>query len=75
MLISINGSFEAPNGCVFELPADTVQHGLFAAFTGRNGKVCCNLDATPFKYAPPSADFKVFVDFHQYHAKRATTIQ
>jgi len=39
MLISINGSFEAHNGCVFELTADTAQHGLFAAFTGTSGKV------------------------------------
>ena len=58
MLISINGSFEAPNGCVFELAADTVQHGLLAAFAGISGKVCCNLDATPFKYAPQSADLR-----------------
>ena len=75
MLISINGSVEAPNGCVFELAVDRVQHGLFAAFTGSSGKVRCNLGVTPFKYAPPSADFKAFVDLHQNHAELATTIQ
>jgi len=63
MHVSVNGCFGAPNGLVFHLDADTVQHGLFAAFTGSSGKVQCNLGAAPFQHAPPSANFKAFVDF------------
>jgi len=73
MLISINGSFEAPTGCVFKLAAERVQHVLFAAFTGSSGKVQCNLGATPFKYAPTSADLMAFVYFHEHHAMDAFT--
>jgi hypothetical protein len=61
--VSVNGSFAAPNGLVFELVPEAVRDGLFAAITGSSGKVCCNLDEAAFKHAPPSADFTAFVHF------------
>jgi len=73
MHVSVNGCFGAPNGLVFHLDADTVQHGLFAAFTGSSGTVRCNLGATTFQHAPPSADFKAFVDFDGDMAEVAPT--
>ncbi len=39
MHVSLNGSFAAPNGVVFELAPDAVGDGLFAAFSGKTGKV------------------------------------
>ena len=46
---------------------------LFVAFTSSSGKVQCILGATLFKYAPPSANFKAFVDFYQHHDVDART--
>ena len=63
MHVSHNGSFAAPNGVVFELAADAVGDGLFAAFSGRTGKVRFNLGGVIFKYAPPSSDFVAFSKF------------
>jgi len=73
MHVSVNGCFGAPNGLVFHLDADTVQHGLYAAFTGNSGTVRCNLGAMTFQHAPPSADFKAFVDFDGDMAEVAPT--
>ena len=61
--VSVNGSFAAPNGVVFALDPDTVRDGLFAAFTGYQGKLRYNLGAAPFTHAAPSADYKGFVEF------------
>jgi hypothetical protein len=63
VLVSVNGSFAAPNGVVFELAPEAVCDGLFAAITGFSGKVRCNLGEAAFKHAPPSADFTAFVHF------------
>ena len=63
MLVSLNGSYEAPHGCIFTLAPDAVGDGLFAAFSGRRGKVRYNLGETPFKHAPPSADYVTFSAF------------
>ena len=63
MLVSVNGSFAAPNGVVFELAPDSVRDGLFAAFTGQRGRVRYNLGEVPFKYAPPSPEFVAFSEF------------
>ena len=63
VLVSVNGSFEPPNGLIFDLPPDAATDGLFAALSGQSGKVRWNLGDVPFKYAPPSEDFKGFVHF------------
>ena len=63
MLVSLNGSFDAPNGRVFDLAPDAVGKGLFAAFSGANGKVRYNLGEAPLKHAPPSADYVAFSEF------------
>ena len=63
VLVSVNGSFEPPNGLIFELTADAAQDGIFGALSGQSGKVRYNLGSNPFKHAPPSADFKAFVHF------------
>ena len=61
--VSVNGSFAAPNGIVYDLAPDAVRDGLFAAFTGSRGKVRYNLGAAPFRHAAPSSDYKGFVEF------------
>ena len=63
MYVSVNGSFAAPNGVVFELDSDAAGDGLFAAFTGVSGKVRYNLGEAPFKHAPPAADYQAFAAF------------
>ena len=63
MHVSVNGSFAAPNGAVFELDPDAVHDGLFAAFSGKSGKVRYNLGEAPFKHAPPAADYQAFAAF------------
>ena len=63
LLVSVNGSFDAPNGRVFDLAPDAVGDGLFAAFSGYQGKVRYNLGETPFKHAAPSADYVTFSAF------------
>jgi len=63
MYVSVNGTFAAPNGVVFELDPDAVHDGLFAAFTGKSGKVRYNLGEAPFKHAPPAADYQAFAAF------------
>jgi hypothetical protein len=57
VLVSVNGSFESPNGLVFKLTPGAVQGGLFAAFTGSTGVLRYNLGQAPFTYAPPSSDY------------------
>ncbi len=61
--VSVNGSFAAPNGVVFELAPDAVGDGLFAALTGSRGKVCFNLGEADFRHAPPAADFQAYAAF------------
>jgi hypothetical protein len=63
MLVSLNGSFAAPHGVVFELAPDAVGDGLFAAFTGTYGKLRFNLSEVDFRHAPPAADFQAFAAF------------
>ncbi len=63
MHVSLNGSFAAPNGVVFELAPDAVGDGLFAAFSGSTGKVWFNFGQEPFRHAPPAADYKAYDTF------------
>ena len=67
MHVSVNGSFAAPNGVVFELAPDATCHGLFAAFSGCESdmsvKVRYNLGEVPFKHAPPAEDYQAFAAF------------
>ena len=63
MHVSVNGSFAAPNGAVFELDPDAVHDGLFAAFSGVSGKVRYNFGEAPFQHAPPAADYQAFAAF------------
>jgi len=63
VLVSVNGSFDAPNGLVFELDAGAAKDGLFPAFTGGDGTVLCNLGGRPFVHVPPSPAFRAFADF------------
>ena len=48
--VSVNGSFEAPNGVACSL--SLAPHGLYPALSARSGKVKYNL-TTPFMYPPP----------------------
>ena len=48
---------------VFDLAPDAVGDGLFAAFSGGEGKVRYSLGETPLKNAPPSADCVTFSSF------------
>ena len=59
ILVSVNGSFEAPNGVVFELPGG-FEGEMFAGISGETGRVRYNLGDTPFAHAPPAADFEAF---------------
>ena len=63
MYVSVNGSFAAPNGAVFELDTDAASNGFFAAFSGVSGKVRYNLGKAPFKHAPPASDYQAFAAF------------
>jgi len=63
MHVSVNGSFAAPNGVVFELAPDAVRDGLFAALAGSSGKVRFNLGESAFRHAPPAADFQAYAAF------------
>ena len=63
MLVSVNGSFEAPNGHVFDLDFELVGDGLFAAFTGQQGKVRYNLGEAAWRYQPPGAGFVAYSQF------------
>ena len=69
MHVSLNGSFAAPHGVVFELNPDAVGEGLFAAFSGSRGNVRFNLGEEssglrPLKHAPPAADFQAYAEQH-----------
>jgi hypothetical protein len=60
ILVSVNGSFEPPNGVVFQ-EAGGFRGEIFAAISGKAGRVRYNLgDTQPFAHAPPSADFEAF---------------
>jgi hypothetical protein len=76
--VSLNGSFAAPYGVVFELEADAVGDGLFAAFSGKTSKVRYNLGEATFKHTPPSADFQAFAKFEDFespqHALKSFTV-
>ena len=63
MLVSVNGSFEAPNGHLFDLDCERVLDGLFAAFSGQKGKVRYNLDEAAWRYQPLGAEFVAFSQF------------
>ena len=63
MHVSLNGSFAAPHGVVFELAPDAAAEGLFAAFSGKTGKVRFNLNEADFRHAPPAADFQAYAAF------------
>jgi hypothetical protein len=60
VLVSVNGRVDYP---IFKLTPDSVQGGLFAAFTGRTGVLRYNLGQEPFKYGAPSSDYVVFCQF------------
>ena len=55
--------FAAPHGVVFELAPDAVGEGLFAAFSGKRGKVRFNFAEADFRHAPPAADFQAYAAF------------
>ena len=57
--MSVNGSFDAPNGVVFELGGG-FEGEMFAAISGQTGRVRYNLGVTPFAHAPPADDFEAF---------------
>jgi hypothetical protein len=57
VLVSVNGSFDAPSGLVFELDAGATRGGLLPAFPGTRGTVRCNLGGRPFLHPPPSPAF------------------
>jgi hypothetical protein len=57
---SLNGSFAAPNGVVFEFAPDAVGDGLFAAFRGISSTGRYNLGEVPLRHAPPAADFQAY---------------
>ncbi|KAJ1492128.1 ankyrin repeat-containing domain protein [Baffinella frigidus] len=59
ILVSVNGSFEAPNGVVFER-AGGFEGEMFAAITGKTGWMRYNLGDTPFAHAPPAPEFEAF---------------
>ena len=63
MHVSVNGSFAAPNGVVFDLDPDAAGDGLFEAFSGVSGKVRYNFGEAPFQHAPPAADYQAVVAF------------
>jgi hypothetical protein len=63
MHVSLNGSFAVPHGVVFELAPDAAAEGLFAAFSGKTGKVRFNLNEADFRHAPPAADFQAYAAF------------
>jgi hypothetical protein len=63
MHVSLNGSYAAPHSVVFELAKDAVGEGLFAAFSGKAGKVRFNLGEADFRHAPPAADFQAYAAF------------
>ncbi|KAJ1480849.1 hypothetical protein T484DRAFT_1809520, partial [Baffinella frigidus] len=59
ILVSVNGSFDAPNGVVFQRPGG-FEGEMFAALSGKTGRLRYNLGDTPFAHAPPAADFEAF---------------
>jgi hypothetical protein len=58
ILASVNGSWEAPCGVVFNLPQDL--QGLHPAFTMASGKVRYNFGEAPFRYEMPEEGFVGF---------------
>jgi len=70
VLVSVNGSFDAPNGLVFEVDADAAKGGLLPAFTGKSGTVRCNIGGRPFLHSPPSPAFRAFADFDSVDVER-----
>ena len=65
ILLSVNGNFLKPEQVQegLDLKPEQVQEGLYAALSGRSGKVRYNLGEVPFNYAPPSADYRAFTEF------------
>ena len=61
--VSVNGSFESPNGLMFQLDSDDVRNGLFAAITGKGGGVRYNLRSASFRHEPPAPDYRAWIDF------------
>eukprot|EP00288_Rhodomonas_lens_P018399 CAMPEP_0177697914 /NCGR_PEP_ID=MMETSP0484_2-20121128/4765_1 /TAXON_ID=354590 /ORGANISM="Rhodomonas lens, Strain RHODO" /LENGTH=646 /DNA_ID=CAMNT_0019208979 /DNA_START=55 /DNA_END=1995 /DNA_ORIENTATION=+ len=61
--VTVNGKADAPNGLMFsELPG--ADKGVFPACSLFPGFLCrFNFGETPFKFAPPTADFKPVVSF------------
>jgi hypothetical protein len=59
---SVNGSFESPNGTMFQLPKSRIPDGVFPALTASGMKVRFNFGTTNFAF-PPHNFFSVM----QYH--------
>ena len=55
--VSVNGSFAAPFGAAFDLPAGVLS--LFPALSARGGRVRYNFGAE-WAHAPPGAGYGVF---------------
>jgi hypothetical protein len=63
--ISVNGSFDHPNGVVVrdkELE-DTLEEGVFASFTCQGYSIKLNFGENEFKYAPPDETFESVLSF------------
>jgi uncharacterized protein len=63
IFVSVNGSFAVPNGLVFELSAEAVHDGLFAALTWWKGRLRYNFGEVPFLFKPPSDDYLALTQF------------
>jgi len=53
IFVSVNGSYDSPNGLVFQLDENAAQQGLFAALSASKGRIEYNLGDSPFNYGPP----------------------
>lgn len=62
MHVSLNASFTAPYGIVFELEADAVRDRLFQKI----GMVRYNPGEATFMHTPPAADFQALAKFEGF---------
>jgi ankyrin repeat protein len=70
MLVSLNGSWDDPNGIVFELPTEL--EGLQPAFTSQRGLLSYNFGEQEFKFSPPDDSY---VSFHSLASTSPKPIQ
>jgi ankyrin repeat protein len=63
ILTSVNGSWTAPCGAVFDLPGSLP--GLHPAFTSGGGKIRFNFGGAPFRYGMPGEGFVGFEELRE----------